>query len=68
MLGKGKYDDACTTARASTQARGILLVVIDGQYGHGFSAQVPPEVSALIPKLLREVADSIECDNAATMN
>jgi hypothetical protein len=59
--GPGKYDDACTAARESTQAQGVLLVVLGGNKGNGFSAQfVGADMVGRVPELLRVVADQIE--------
>lgn len=55
----GKYDAACTVARESCKARGVVLIVIDGAEGHGFSVQVPPELRLHIPELLNRVACDI---------
>lgn len=65
MYNPGKYDDICTEARLACRARGVLLLVYDGQHGNGFSAQIPPEMVDRIPAVLREVADKIEKTNPA---
>ncbi len=64
-FGAGKYDEACTVARVMARAEGALLIIIDGDKGEGFSAQIPPRYIERIPQLLRTVADSIEADIAA---
>lgn len=58
--GAGKYDDAATAARESTKAAGVLLIVLGGEKGSGFSVQVPPEMVASIPDMLRHMANQIE--------
>lgn len=59
--GPGKYDDACTVARESTAAEAVLLVVIDGSKGSGFSVQATdPKLVATIPTMLRRLATEIE--------
>lgn len=63
MDGPGKYDAACTAARMATKAKGVLLVVYDGEFGHGFSAQLPPEAIGSIAAALRDVAEQIESEN-----
>lgn len=60
MSAGGKYNDAATAAREATKAEGVLLIVLGGDKGSGFSAQVPPEIAASIPALLRHVASEIE--------
>lgn len=64
MIGEGKYDAVCTQARLAAKAKGALLVIFDGEYGHGFSAQLPPDMTARIPAALREAASQIEADLA----
>jgi hypothetical protein len=61
-IGPGKYDALATIVRESTSAGGVILIVIDGAHGAGFSVQATPEVTAKLPALLRMVADSIERD------
>lgn len=59
-LGPGKYDAAVTELRAILQARGVLLVVVDGCHGSGFSAQLPPDLTLSLPEVLRQLADQID--------
>jgi len=60
MIGPGKYDDAATVARTATAAEGVLLIVVNGSKGSGFSAQLSAELTLRLPAILREVADEIE--------
>lgn len=61
MKGAGKYDLACTRPRRDTQGQAVLLIVIAGQHGSGFSLQTIDEtVVEGLPAILRNVADSIE--------
>lgn len=60
MNGPGKYDPVCTVARTATEAAGVVLIVIDGNNGSGFSVQAVAPVIAELPALLREVAKGIE--------
>ena len=64
-IGPGKYDEETTWVQARTQARGVILIVIGGNQGEGFSCQTTPEVLPLLPKMLRTIADQLEADNAA---
>jgi hypothetical protein len=59
-LGPGKYDDLCTKLRTEAKAAGVLLVVLRGDRGDGFSAQGPPEMLLTLAAMLRHVADEIE--------
>lgn len=57
--GPGKYDELCTLVRAVAQAEGAILLVLDGKFGSGFSAQLPPDKVADMPDLLEEMAREI---------
>lgn len=37
-FGPGKYDDIVTRIRNETKARGVLLLIVGGTKGRGFSA------------------------------
>ena len=60
MIGPGKYDEECTTAREATEAEGVILLVFNGSKGSGFSAQVSAELLLRIPAILHSVANQIE--------
>lgn len=69
MVGEGKYDDACTQARLATGGESVMLVVINGRQGHGFSVHsTDPQFPEKIPLILREMADSIEKEVARNRN
>lgn len=59
-LGPGKYDEEVTKLRDQVQAKGILLIVLGGARGTGFSAQLSVADMLLIPDMLRSMADQIE--------
>jgi hypothetical protein len=61
-IGPGKYDDETTMVQAKTQARGVVLIIIGGNKGEGFSIQATLEVTLAVPKMLRRIADQIEAD------
>jgi hypothetical protein len=61
--GPGKYDDLCTYVRTAAVARGVVLVVVDGDLGSGFSVQVHSDLRLTLPVLLRRIADDIEEDS-----
>jgi len=68
-IGKGKYDDLCTTVREQTQAGAAFVIVLNGNKGSGFSAQfdesmVGPAGMVVVARSLREVAAEIEADIA----
>lgn len=58
-LGPGKYDAICTKVREETGGS-VLLIVINGIYGGGFSVQATPDVVARVCDILRKTADDIE--------
>jgi len=60
--GPGKYDEICTTARESAKAGGTILIVLNGEHGSGFSVQADEMTVALLPGLLRNIANQIEMD------
>lgn len=60
--GPGKYDDAATAARAITGGS-VLLIVIDGKQGGGFSVQIEdPTLLEKIPDILETVARNIRME------
>jgi hypothetical protein len=64
--GAGKYNQACNTARLSTGARCIVLIIFDGNRGDGFEVQTTDVDSAYqLPETLRLIADQIDRDNKA---
>ena len=63
MIGGGKYELEALHARKVTDADGLVLIVMNGIKGHGFScAFANPELAALLPAALRSVADQVEAD------
>lgn len=62
-VGPGKYDDIATQARETAKASGVVLIVLGGEQGHGFSVQtVGHSPMQSLPALLRTLADQIERD------
>jgi hypothetical protein len=61
-LGPGKYDYLASVVRESSQAEGVILIVIEGARGSGFSVQATAEVTLRLPDILRDMADQIEGD------
>lgn len=61
--GPGKYDEITTTVRETTQAAAVIVIILGGNQGSGFSIQsVGEDVTYLMPKLLRNLADEVESD------
>jgi hypothetical protein len=61
-LGPGRYDDLCTEVREKANADGVILIIIEGDRGFGFSVQAPPWVMLKLPETLRRVAQTIADD------
>ncbi len=59
-FGPGKYDDLATVAREDAEATGVLLLILGGEMGSGFSVQIPPELVPKVPEMLRDMARGIE--------
>lgn len=59
-MGEGKYNDLCTYVREQAQATGAIVIILQGNKGHGFSCQAPIEKTAGLPEVLRSVANQIE--------
>lgn len=56
----GIYDDLCTRARIETQAQGVVVVVIKGNLGSGFSVQVEDESQIpLLADIFEDIAGQI---------
>lgn len=60
-VGPGKYDEEATIVRERTRAHTAVVIVLGGLHGTGFSVQsLDPNTKAILPALLRAVADGIE--------
>jgi hypothetical protein len=64
-FGPGKYDDDATAIREKLKADGIILIVLGGDKGQGFSAQLNFAATMAMPEILRTVADQIEQSQGA---
>lgn len=61
-MGPGAYDEETTMVMKRTKAHAVILIVIGGTKGEGFSIQSTPEVILKLPVLLRDIADQIDAD------
>lgn len=61
-LGPGKYDHLATSVRVKADARGVILLVLGGNLGSGFSVQADGPTTLQLPDLLRDMANQIEAD------
>ena len=57
--GPGKYDDLCSLVRDKSGASSVLLVILDGNKGNGFSCQTDLAGTLALPDLLEMVAKQI---------
>lgn len=58
-FGPGRYDGWCTRVREAVHARGVLLIVIGGEDGAGFSCQADLITTARVPEIIEGVARQI---------
>jgi hypothetical protein len=59
FAGPGKYDDLATLVRKRSNASAVLVIVIGGNKGEGFSFQGDWMALQAVPDLLDVVARSI---------
>lgn len=62
MTGGGKYEREVKELRKKIHAAGVIVAVCRGDRGHGFEIQMPAELVHLVPKVLREMANTVEAD------
>lgn len=62
-----KYVEYTKELRERLKARGIILIVIDGEHGSGFSAAIEEEDFFLIPAQLRSMATTFDKEIAQVM-
>lgn len=63
-IGPGKYDDLCSLVRERTDADGVVLIVLGGDKGPGFSCQADLVTTLSLPELLEHIARQIREDLA----
>ena len=63
-LGAGKYDDEVTALRERYHAEGVILLVIGGDRGEGFSVQASLETTLRLPEILENLAAQLREDRA----
>lgn len=61
-IGTGKYDALCTGIRERTGADAVMLIIIGGNRGDGFSLQAADDVLGELPLVLRDAAAQLEID------
>ena len=63
-IGPGKYDALATYVREETNAESVVVIVMNGNRGAGFSVQGNPEVLPALPDILEHIASTIRKDVA----
>lgn len=62
-IGPGKYDDLCTLVREragmAAKGGGVIVIVMGGNRGSGFSCQADLATTLALPELLESVAAQI---------
>jgi pyrroline-5-carboxylate reductase len=61
-IGPGKYDDICEKIREETNAQGIVVAIIEGNKGTGFSCKVEKNLLRFMPSFLKQMAEGMEKD------
>jgi hypothetical protein len=64
LKGGGKYDYEAMKQRERLKAAGVILIVIGGKKGDGFSGQATRPILEAMPQVLRDVADQMDLDLA----
>jgi len=62
MLGESRYDAECKELFERLKADGVVLIILGGDKGNGCVSSVKPEVSMMLPDLLRGLAKHMEKD------
>lgn len=63
-LGPGLYDDEVTALRKRYHAVGVVLIVMGGDKGEGFSMQADLETTLKLPEMLEWIAAQLREDRA----
>lgn len=59
----GKYDDLCTLVRVASEADAVVVIIVNGIMGNGFSIQLTSEeLVQNIPAMLEKMAKDIRAD------
>jgi hypothetical protein len=59
-LGPGRYDDHAERILKETEAEAVLVLVVKGNKGSGFSCKAPIAITLMLPAILRRLAQDIE--------
>ena len=62
-IGPGKYDKYCTEVRENARAQAVVLIVLNGARGSGFSVQASSELDPpVLADLLQHVVNQMRSD------
>lgn len=64
MTDPGKYDAVAKLVRITTGADAVMVAVLGGSNGSGFSFHGPNDDLAKMPQILRDIAAEMEADLA----
>lgn len=60
--GPGKYDEESSRLQEKYQAEGVIVIVVGGSKGEGFSVTGTVEFAMVMPQMLRYMAEQLEND------
>lgn len=67
--GRGKFDKECEVVLTAVNADAVMVAVLGGVKGSGFSLSIKRECRTTVllelPSVLRSIADQIDADNKA---
>jgi hypothetical protein len=67
-LGPGKYDDVCTMVTEQVgigeKGGGVIVIVLGGNKGSGFSCQADLRTTLLLPDMLEDIAKQIRASGS----
>lgn len=61
-IGEGKYDAICTQIREDHNADAVVVVIINGHRGTGFSVQASPIAMLKLPDAFHNMAEEMRRD------
>ena len=69
LNGPGKYDDQCMSVMVSTNAVGVMVLVVDGERGNGVSFKtIEPDLLRVMPAMLEQIAAQLRADAQSSAN
>lgn len=61
-MGPGKYDEEAMLVMERTKAQGVIVMVIGGEKGPGFSVAADLLTTLSLPAILRSIANQLDAD------